>query len=259
MKKGYKFLMRVRGNVGQYILMEADDGTAKSLKLECPDGEPRKFIGTIVRAAWKNQEKLKAELDADNELDDILDEEVIVDDNPPEEPVKRPKKQKTEAPAKEEKKMYWEKEAPLKSILENNELRFYEEAGKLQMFSKYEADGGKKLGRGITLDTANMSNKDALKALSMMTYALKSSFKSQDVKVLVDELEKYNMMTNPEDYMFDSKELDAMDEYMLYAICESYKLKPSKVSVKKDKNESARRKSKFIAMIMEAQNGKKGA
>lgn len=236
MREGSTFLMNVKGVISEYEVVEISE---KTVLLSDEDGNERKFLRTIVEAAFRKQDELRAELESedDEELDDIVDEdeeelddedsdesgddEEDSDDEDEEEETPAPKKQpKTSKTKKDEKKSnkYWENEEPILADLEMQEVRYYEEAGKFQLFGKYEKNGKKNLGRGVTIDVGDLSEKDAMKLISNLVYAVKDRVIDSRIDEAVAILEAINSEVNPEDYVFTMKELKGMDDDVIRTI-----------------------------------------
>ena len=144
--------------------------------------------------------------------------------------IKDKKEGKTSAPKKEEEKeepknnvKYWENEEPIYSETEGNEIRFYEEAGKFQLFNKL-ASG--KISRGVTIDVAKCTEKDAMKVVANMVYAFKSMVNDDRFASAIELLETINMEVNTEDYSFDDREqLEALEESSLKKIAKNMGIK----------------------------------
>lgn len=235
---GTKFLMKVKNEISEYEVIELQEKVAV---LKDEDGNERKFLLTIVNSNFKKQDELLAELeedDEDEELDDIEDEDIVDDEDDDEEDEedeeeeeepapkkgkakKEPKKASKKAPAKKSNK-YWENEDPIVAELSSNEIRFYEEAGKFQLFAKIENrkanDGSMMITKGVTVDVGDMSEKDAMKFIANVVYAMKDRVIDERLEEAIDILEDLNKEVNPEDYVFAKKELDGMETDVLKTI-----------------------------------------
>jgi hypothetical protein len=232
---GAKFLMKVKNEISEYEVIELQEKVAV---LKDEDGNERKFLLTIVNSNFKKQDELLAELeedDEDEELDDIEDEDIVDDEDDDEEDEedeeepapkkgktkKEPKKASKKAPAKKSNK-YWENEDPIVAELSSNEIRFYEEAGKFQLFAKIENrkanDGSMMITKGVTVDVGDMSEKDAMKFIANVVYAMKDRVIDERLEEAIDILEDLNKEVNPEDYVFAKKELDGMETDVLKTI-----------------------------------------
>lgn len=113
-------------------------------------------------------------------------------------------------------KRYWENETPIESNTDGNIVNYYEEAGKLQIFGKYEKNGEFFKTKGVTIDVGVMSSKDAMQMISMMCYAMKDAVEDDRVKEIVEKLELINQEYNTEQYLFTKpEELAPFDEKTL--------------------------------------------
>lgn len=87
--------------------------------------------------------------------------------------------------AKENKK-YWEVEEPKVSVLGINQFRYYEQAGKLQVFRVKEG-APRGVTKGCTIELDNMSDEELKELAVVITEAIKKELSSRAVE---DEGEK---------------------------------------------------------------------
>lgn len=254
---GSKFLMKVKGIISEFEVLEIMD---KAVLLRDENGNERKFILTIARSAFNKQDELREELaesddesDDDDGLDEVLEDDDDADfppedieDEDDEEPAPKPKKEsksKEKKPKKDSGK-YWENEEPIMADMIGNEIRYYEEAGKFQIFGKYEKDGSTHIGRGVTIDIGDLSAEDAMRLIANVVYAVKDRVQDDRVKEAVDLLEEVNQEVNPEDYVFSKADLKNKDHATLVRIA-----KKLGVDIKKNNKTS----DTMIAAIIKAQ------
>lgn len=102
---------------------------------------------------------------------------------------------------------YWENEEAIITEATGAEVRYYKEAGKIQLYATYEKDGETKIGKGAVWSTEDMGEMDAVKLAFAVMDGLKDSGISNDAFADAYELLKAEM-GNVSD---DDEEEDAED------------------------------------------------
>lgn len=110
---------------------------------------------------------------------------------------------------------YWENEKPIITETDNAQIRYFKEAGKIQLYPMYEdKDGEMQVGRGCTWDNNNMDEKDAVKlAFGVMQGLLDCGIENNafaDAYALLEE-EVGNLSDNEDDVELDEEIEDEFD------------------------------------------------
>ena len=84
---------------------------------------------------------------------------------------------------------YWETEDAVISQTDANEFRLYEEAGKLQVFKKVEKSPTG-VGKGVTIDTAEMTEEEAIRMMNVMAQSVKHQNFEDRFQQIVEMLEE---------------------------------------------------------------------
>lgn len=241
--KGITMLMKFKGEVVEVEILDVQGDTA----VVDMNGESKKFLVDTMKDFYTKQDELKVELEniGDEEVaeeeeevvkpkakvkskkekeevveedDEEMDNEDDVEEEEEVKPTKKSnKKDKVEKTPKEEKKTekkvkYWEEESPVIVPFDSCEIRIYEEACKLQLFSKVlnkkANDGSKIIAKGVTVDTNGFDEKIAINFISNMVWAVKNQAKDERFVKALELLEEMNKECNPEGYVFDMEYLD---------------------------------------------------